>query len=77
MYQQRFSGHRNPGAPTCMDAAWMGGRSEHVISGSSDGSVCVWNAANGRLLCVLPSPEEGQLARCVQVSLGCWFWSLL
>jgi WD40 repeat protein len=47
-YALKFSGHRNT-IPS-RNAAWMGNRSQYVVSGSDDGSLFVWDSHSGEVV---------------------------
>jgi len=65
-YATKYSGHRNthPGR----NAAWMGSRSEYVVSGSDDGSLFVWDADTAEVLNIVRGGSKA--IRRVQVG-GC------
>ncbi|WIA16365.1 hypothetical protein OEZ85_013062 [Tetradesmus obliquus] len=48
------------------NAAWLGSRGQHVVSGADDGSLCVWAAGSGQLLTVLHGGDRA--VRRVQVN---------
>ncbi|KAF8065588.1 hypothetical protein HT031_003189 [Scenedesmus sp. PABB004] len=50
-YSRAFTGHRSVVASR--NAAWLGSRSEWVVSGSDDGRLWVWHAGSGEVVAVL------------------------
>jgi WD40 repeat protein len=47
-YAVKFSGHRD--STPSRNAAWMGNRSQYVVSGSDDGSLFVWDSHTGEVV---------------------------
>eukprot|EP01032_Pedospumella_encystans_P009583 gene9583-11269_t len=58
-YYRRYTGHRNNN--TVKQVAFMGGRSDYVISGSDCGHIFIWNTNTAEVVQLLKADEVGAI----------------
>ena len=58
-YYRRYTGHRNNN--TVKQVAFMGGRSDYVISGSDCGHIFIWNTHTAEVVQLLKADEVGAI----------------
>lgn len=70
-YLRCFSGHTN--GLSIKECAWLGPSSGHVVSGSDEGDLWLWDACTAELLAVLPASQDA-IINSVQVGCASFSW---